>query len=70
MEILERAKGNAGEIVPFNADEKDLREEINRRTYKAGHTNREGGPPTTGKIRSMPANDKYRENYVRIFGHD
>jgi len=70
LEILERAKGNAGEIVPFNADEKDLREEVNRRTYKAGYTNREGGPAKSGRIISMPANDKYRENYVKIFGHN
>jgi hypothetical protein len=71
MEILKRAKSdNDGDLVPFNADEKDVREEVNRRTYKAGLTNRDGGPPVTGNIRSMPANDKYRENYVKIFGHD
>jgi len=70
LEILKRAKGNSGEIVPFNADEKDLREEINRRTCKAGYTNSEGGSASSGRIVSMPANDKYRENYVKIFGHD
>jgi len=64
------AKGDDGEIVAWNESEGNVREEVNRRTCKAGYTNREGGPPATGKIRSMPATDEYRENYKRIFGHD
>ena len=71
MEIINRAKGvSDGEIVDWNEGEANVREEVNRRTCKAGYTNREGGPPATGKIRSMPTNDKYRENYVKIFGHE
>lgn len=71
MEILKRAKGKAdGEIVPWNESESNVREEVNRRAAKAGYCNSDGGPASSGKIRSMPANDKYRKNYVKIFGHD
>ncbi len=64
------AKGNDGETVAWNESESNIREEVNRRTCKAGYTNREGGPPATGRIVSKPANDAYRRNYVKIFGHD
>lgn len=50
MEILKRAKGESGEIVDWNESEANVREEVNKRTCKAGYTNREGGPPATGKI--------------------
>lgn len=69
MEIMKRAK-SGGEVVAWNEKEDNVRDEVNRRAHKAGYTNREGGPPATGRIISKPANDKYRENYVRIFGHD
>jgi len=69
LEILKRARGREdGDITSFK-DEPD-KDEINRRTWKAGYTNREGGPPTTGRIISKPANAQYRKNYRRIFGHD
>ena len=42
------AKG--GEIIAWNESEDNVREEVNRRTYKAGHTNRDGGPPSATKI--------------------
>ncbi len=61
---------NDGDLVPWNESESNVREEVLRRNAKAGYTNSEGGPPVTGNIRSMPANDEYRENYVKIFGHD
>lgn len=64
------AKGNDGEIVAWNENPKLVKEEVLRRNIKAGYCNSEGGPVSSGKIKSMPANDKYRENYVRIFGHD
>ncbi len=60
------AKGNDGETIAWNESEDNVREEINRRTCKAGYTNREGGPPDTGNIRSKPANDEYRKNYDKI----
>ena len=71
MEIINRAKGTAdGEVVAWNESESNVREEVLRRNAKAGYCNNEGGPPATGRIISMPANDKYRENYVKIFGHE
>lgn len=66
VQILKRAKGESGEIVDWNESESNIKEEVDKRTCKAGYTNREGGPPATGNIRSMPANDKYRENYDKI----
>ena len=60
------AKGDNGEIVSCFESEATVREEVNRRTCKAGYTNREGGPATTGNIIIMPPNDKYRENYDKI----
>lgn len=44
------AKGDDGEIVDWNESESNVREEVNRRTYKAGYTNREGGPPSATRI--------------------
>ena len=71
MEILKRAKGHqSGEGVSFLESEANVREEAIRRGYKAGTCNKEGGPLKSGKIVSMPANEQYRKNYRRIFGHD
>lgn len=50
MEILKRAKGNAGDLLPFNADSKALKEEVNRRTAKAGYTTKYGEPACATKI--------------------
>jgi hypothetical protein len=58
------------EIVPANVSEKDLKDEVNRRTAKAGYTTRLGEPPYKTKIMSMPPTKKYEENYRRVFGHD
>ena len=44
------AKGDDGEIVDWNESESNVREEVNRRTCKAGYTNREGGPRCATKI--------------------
>jgi hypothetical protein len=75
LEILKRAKGDAGEGIPWNADPKDVQQEINHRTWKAGYTDRDGQPrpdrPTgAGKGDTYrPVNKKkYDENYERIFG--
>lgn len=32
------------EIVPDDMPKEELRQEVNRRTHRAGHTTREGGP--------------------------
>jgi len=52
MEILERAKGDSGELVSADVPEKDLREELNRRTCKAGYTTRYGECTARTKIMS------------------
>jgi len=70
LEILKRAKGNSGELVPWNANTKDVKEEINSRTSKAGYTTKHGEPAGRTKIMAAPPTKKYEENYVRIFGHD
>lgn len=71
MEIIKRAKGNSGEIVQFGtATEADIRDEIHRRSAKAGHTNRNGEPLRRTKIMAKQSTEQYRKNYVRIFGHD
>jgi len=50
LEILKRAKGDSGEIIPWNANPKDVREEINRRTARAGYTTKYGESPNATKI--------------------
>ena len=69
MEILKRAK-SGGELVSFNHDEKDIKDEVNRRTAKAGYTTRLGEPPYRTKAMTLPPNKKYEESYTRIFGHE
>ena len=59
-----------GELVPANVSEKDLKDEVNRRTAKAGYTARAGESPYRTKIMATPPNEQYRKNYARIFGHD
>ena len=59
LEIMKRAK-SGGEIVSWNESEDNVRKEVLRRNAKAGYCNRASG------IRSMPATDKYRENYDKI----
>ena len=52
MEILKRAQGQSGEIIPFDVPESDLRDEVNSRTAKAGHTTRYGEPTYRTKIQT------------------
>ena len=65
------------EIVPPNTSEKSLKEEVNRRSYKAGYTDRDGQQKLSrnrfaagkGDV-PRPVNKKlYDQNYERIFGH-
>jgi len=53
MQIIERAKGLSSDLVPFNANEADLRDEVNRRTAKAGYTTRLGECPFGTKIQGL-----------------
>jgi hypothetical protein len=57
------------EIVPNNVSHKDLINESNRRSAKAGYTTRLGEPPYRTKIMSMPVTKEYQDNYERIFKH-
>lgn len=52
MEILKRAKGESGELVPFNADEREVKAEVDRRTARAGLTTKYGEPPYATKIQT------------------
>lgn len=74
MEILKRARGNSGDITSYR-DSPD-KDEINRRTCKAGYTDRDGQPKVSrnngagkGDVPRPCNTKKYRENYERIFGH-
>lgn len=71
MEILKRAKGfQSGEGVSAFESEANVKEEVMRRSAKAGYTTKNGEPIGRTKIMALPANDRYRKNYVKIFGHD
>ena len=72
MEILKRAKGfQSGEGISAFESESNVREEVNRRSHKAGYTDRDGQPRGAGKGDApRPVNKKlYDWNYERIFGH-
>ena len=63
------------EIISANESESNVREEVNRRTCRAGYTDRDGQPKISrnngaGKGDTCrPMNKKkYDENYERIFG--
>ncbi len=47
------AKGDDGEIVAWNESEANVREEVNRRTCKAGYTTKYGEPNVRTKIMSL-----------------
>jgi len=59
-----------GELVPPGVSERDLRDEVNLRTHRAGYTDRDGQPMERRGIRSHPASEAYRRNFRRIFKHD
>jgi len=42
---------------------------VNRRTHKAGYTDRDGQMMVRKEIVSRPSK-AYRENFERVFGHD
>ncbi len=74
LEILKRARQfQSGEGVSFLESEANVREEVNRRTFKAGYTDRDGQPRTGAGKGDVPRPcnmKKYRENYELIFGHE
>ncbi len=76
LEILKRAKGHQdGEGVSVFESEANVREEVNRRSHKAGYTDRDGQPKIStgagkGDVPRSCDMKKYRDNYERIFNHD
>ncbi len=73
LEILKRAKQfQSGEGFSFLESEANVKEEVNRRTFKAGYTDRDGQPRSSAGKGDVPRPcnmKKYRENYELIFGH-
>ena len=72
MEILKRAtEFQSGEGVAWNESEANVREEVLRRSHKAGYTEKDGTPirMDAGKgSRSRPVDiKKFQRNYDRIF---
>lgn len=56
-------------LIPPDVSEKDVRDEANRCSHRAGYCDRDGQPKTAPKIRSRWS-QAYRENYGKVFGHD
>ena len=78
MEILKRAREfQSGEGVSAFESESSIRDEVNRRSYKAGYTDRDGQPKISRHSKAAGKGDVYRpvnkkrydQNYIRIFGH-
>jgi len=75
VQILKRAKNAEMEIIPVTESESNVREEVNRRMYKAGYTDRDGQPKISrnngagkGDFFRSCNKKKYDEGYERIFG--
>jgi hypothetical protein len=58
------------EFVPDNVSPNDLKDELHRRSARAGHTSRSGEQLQRTKIMSLPSTKQYEKNYVKAFGHD
>jgi hypothetical protein len=56
------AKGNDGEIVEWNHSDEDLKDEVNRRTARAGYTTRLGESPCRTKIQTVSGWGKQKLN--------
>ncbi len=66
MQILKRARNAELDIVSITESESVVRDEVNRRTHKAGYTDRDGQrKKRLAEIVSMPT-EKYRQNYDKI----
>ncbi len=55
------------EIVPPNVSEKDLRDEVNKRTAKAGYTTKYGECPCRTKIQSVVS---FGQTKLRVWPRD
>jgi hypothetical protein len=76
MEIIKRVKPEAL-IVSNTESESNVRDEVNRRTCKAGYTDKDG-QPVISRATCYGKGDSYRKinknlydtNYVKIFKHE
>lgn len=73
MEIINKTKA-PNEIVPATESESSVKDEVNKRTCKAGYTDMDGQPKISRQTSNgkgdtfRPFNKKkYDENYDRIF---
>ena len=67
LEIMtHKNHGDEGELLPFNADKKDVQDEVNRRTAKAGYTTKYGENPCATKIQ----NHGFGESKLNIWPRD
>jgi len=74
MEIITERHKCPDMIVPATESESSIKDEVNRRSYKAGYTDRDGQPKISRKSSAgkgdapRPVNKKlYDRNYERIF---
>ena len=65
----DKTKDNDGEVIPWNENPENVREEVLRRNAKAGYCNRDGSSVSAGKGDVYwPVNKKkYGKNYEKIF---
>ena len=71
MEIITERHKRPSEIVPVTESESSIKDEINKRTCKAGYTDSDGQPKIRmAEIVSKSPSEKYRKNYVKIFKHE
>ena len=70
LEIIKRAQ-SGGEVASFLENPETVREEVVRRSAKAGYCNSDGSQRGAGKgDRPRPVDkEKYDRSYERIFGH-
>ena len=63
------------DIIPPTESAKNVKEEVNKRTWKAGYTDRDGQPKISrrgagkGDVYRPVNKQLYDQNYERIFGH-
>jgi len=76
MQIITERHKCPDMIVPATESESSIKDEVNRRTFKAGYTDRDGQPKISRSNGAgkgdvfRPVNKKlYDQNYERIFGH-
>jgi len=76
MEIITERHKSPGMIVPATESKSSIKDEVNRRTWKAGYTDRDGQPKRSrnngagkGDVFRPCNKELYDRNYERIFGH-